>query len=257
MGRPPLGGQRRPPTRLAPGGRSRCAALNPRGAPTSILHTGRPFSKPPVAVFSYSCRGGPARPRTALRHSLVGHCGGSEGGPGSAPSALLNASGSERRLGFGGIAGTPPRADCRHRVANRDGCDVRHSHRTAGLFARLAEVVGPGQRHRPMLRASHHRASPSVMSRSGGPRRRKPRAPPPEFAEVPSWSRPARVTKRASKPSERGKPAGTGPPVDCPRVGAREDRDRRRNVPSSCLYVYSPATENGRAGLAPPASDRS
>lgn len=229
MGRPPLGGQRRPPTRLAPGGRSRCAALNPRGAPTSILHTGRPFSKPPVAVFSYSCRGGPARPRTALRHSLVGHCGGSEGGPGSAPSALLNASGSERRLGFGGIAGTPPRADCRHRVANRDGCDVRHGHRTAGLFARLAEVDGPGQRHRPMLRASHHRASPSVMSRSGGPRRRK------------TEGTPTRIRGGALVVATR---SGYQARVEAVRAGqARRDRSTSGLTASGCPRRPRPATE--------------
>lgn len=56
MGRPPLGGQRRPPTRLAPGGRSRCAALNPKGAPNSILHPGRPFSKLLRRTFSRACR---------------------------------------------------------------------------------------------------------------------------------------------------------------------------------------------------------
>lgn len=50
-GRPPLGGQRGPPTRHAPGGRSWCAALNPKGALMNILALGRAFSKPPGPLF--------------------------------------------------------------------------------------------------------------------------------------------------------------------------------------------------------------
>lgn len=50
-GRPPLGGQRGPSTRHAPGGRSWCAALNPKGALASILALGRPFSKLRVGPF--------------------------------------------------------------------------------------------------------------------------------------------------------------------------------------------------------------